>query len=110
MILNNKQVLAVLYVLLANFVRSKRLFGVSSDRTFKRIIPTEIWKIEVTRIRLQERPTYRDIWFCQKWQAKYILRGVGLLQVTCYGISRTVLRHCASVGNERGVPNALYHV
>lgn len=67
-ILNNKQVLAVLYVLFTKFVTSKRLLVVSSDRTFKRIIPTEIWKIEVTRIRLQERPTYRDIWFCQKWQ------------------------------------------
>ena len=68
-ILNNKQVLAVLYVLFTKFATSKRLLVVSSDRTFKRIIPTEIWKIEVTRIRLQERPTYRDIWFCQKWQA-----------------------------------------
>ena len=67
-ILNNKQVLVVLYVLFTKFVTSKRLLVVSSDRTFKRIIPTEIWKIEVTRIRLQERPTYRDIWFCQKWQ------------------------------------------
>ena len=68
-ILNNKQVLVVLYVLFTKFVTSKRLLVVICDRTFKRIIPTEIWKIEVTRIRLQERPTYRDIWFCQKWQA-----------------------------------------
>ena len=30
-----------------------------NDRAFKRIITTEIWKIEVTLIRLQERPAYR---------------------------------------------------
>ena len=51
--------------LLVILQRLKHLLGVEG-RTFKRIIPTEIWKIEVTRVRLQERPTYRDIWFCQK--------------------------------------------
>lgn len=32
---------------------------VGVDRAFKQIITTEIWKIEVTLIRLQERPAYR---------------------------------------------------
>lgn len=36
-ILNNKQVLAVLYVLFTIFVASKRLFGVSGDRAFNLI-------------------------------------------------------------------------
>ena len=36
-ILNNKQVLAVLYVLFTKFATSKRLFGVSGDRAFNLI-------------------------------------------------------------------------
>ena len=44
-ILTNKQVLAVLYVLFRNFARSKRLFGVSSDRAFSNLPLVGIWTI-----------------------------------------------------------------
>lgn len=44
-ILNNKQVLAVLYVLFTKFVTSKRLLVVSSDRAFSNLPLVGIWTI-----------------------------------------------------------------
>ena len=44
-ILNNKQVLAVLYVLFTKFVMSKRLLVVSSDRAFSNLPLVGIWTI-----------------------------------------------------------------
>ena len=43
--LNNKQVLAVLYVLFTKFVTSKRLLVVSSDRAFSNLPLVGIWTI-----------------------------------------------------------------
>ena len=42
---NNKQVLAVLYVLFTKFVTSKRLLVVSSDRAFSNLPLVGIWTI-----------------------------------------------------------------
>ena len=44
-ILNNKQVLAVLYVLFTKFVTSKRLLVFSSDRAFSNLPLVGIWTI-----------------------------------------------------------------
>ena len=44
-ILNNKQVLAVLYVLFTKFVTSKRLLVVSSDRAFSNLPLVGNWTI-----------------------------------------------------------------